>query len=169
MAAAPAAKRIRTSELEFQEIRRLRGRLPFITQSALAAVLKIAATEELPKVTNRHHIRKARDFLAKEETPFGALHQTISVGGGVQLEIQHPAAMLYYAVKSSPAFGALIERKLGTHPCSLATPWRLCLYTDEISPGNQLAHVHRRKAWGVYWSIAEFDEQLSAEDIIVCA
>ena len=58
-------------------------RLPFVSQSALAALLKIAKTEKLPDVTTRDGLRQARNDFVNVQTPFGRLHQVIDVGGGV--------------------------------------------------------------------------------------
>ena len=163
MALQPVPKRPRVDD-RLDGIRGLRARLPFVSQSALAELLKIAMQEELPKVSRRNDIRIARDQLVQQMAPYGTLHQKIDVGGGVSIEVQHPLAMLHYCVQRSDALSRLVERKLHDHPSTVAQPWRLCLYTDEVSPGNQLAHTHSRKAWGIYWSFAEMGEQISAED-----
>jgi len=53
---SPASKRSKLDELAS-----LRSRIPFISQSALSSILKIAATEGLPAITTRRGVREARD------------------------------------------------------------------------------------------------------------
>ena len=143
----------------------MKCKLPFISHTALASVLRIAKTEALPNVNHRIDTARARDHYVSLATPFGTLHQSIDLGGGISAEVQHPMAMLYTVVSKSEAFGALMARALARFPCSPATPWRLVIYTDEVSPGNQLAYAHERKTWAWYWSFMEFEQSLSSEDI----
>lgn len=145
----------------------LRGRLPYISQNALASILQIAEREALP-TAHRKDIREARDSVVHQQTPYGPIHRIIDVGSehnSVKLEIQHPAAMLYYACSTSPGFSNMVRRTFVKRPPTLVAPWTFVLYADEISPGNQLAHQNDRKVWGLYWSLLEFGSAtLSHED-----
>ena len=133
--------------------------------AAFGALLSIAKTEKLPDISGRNSVRDARDRYVSVKTPFGTLHQSLDLGGGISVEVQHPMAMLYVVVSKSEAFCALMVRALDRFPCSPATPWQLIIYTDEVSPGNQLAYAHERKTWAWYWSFMEFEQSLSSEDI----
>ena len=158
----PAAKRARAAELAS-----LKSRLPYISQSALGALLRIAKTDRLPDGSTRFGVMRARNKYVSVASPFGPLHQSIDLGGGISAEVQHPMAMLYTVVSKSDAFCVLMARALARFPCSPATPWKLIIYTDEVSPGNQLAYAHERKTWAWYWSFMEFEQSLSSEDIAV--
>jgi hypothetical protein len=136
-----------------------------MSQSALGALLHIAKQEHLPQVSTRKAIREARNKHVTMATPYGPVHQRIDLGGGVSAEVQHPMAMLYAVSASSPAFAVLLRRALSRFPCSPVSPWKLILYTDEVSPGNQLAYAHERKTWAWYWSFMEFEQSLSSEDV----
>ena len=57
----------------------------------------------------------------------------------------------------------MVASTLASHPSSPASKWSLVLYCDEVSPGNQLAYKHERKAWAIYWSFAEFGSHLCQE------
>ena len=148
-------------------IANLKSRLPYISQNALESILNIAAHEPLPS-GSRMDIRAARDHVAFQQTPYGRLHQVIELGSppdDIKLEVQHPAAMLYHACAISTSFAHLVRRAAAAKPPSVTSPWTLILYSDEISPGNQLSHQNDRKVWGVYWSILEFGSAaLSKED-----
>ncbi len=154
----PARKKSRLDELVS-----LRARLPFISQSALSAILKIATTEGLPKITTRRGVRQARDNFARITTPHGPLHTHIDVTDSVTIEVQNPFAVFWYACKTSASFSSLVAATLASHPSSPASQWSLVLYCDEVSPGNQLAYTHDRKAWAVYWSFGEFGSHLCQE------
>ena len=48
------------------------------------------------------------------------------------------------------------------HP-SHVKPWRLIVYNDEVTPGNQLAHTHPRKVQCIYFSFLELGPLLACE------
>ena len=83
----------------------LRSRLPYISQSALSQLLRLAAQEELPGTCQRLDVRQARDRTVATHTPYGALHQQVAVkdsdGNDLELEVQHPFAMFWHACASS--------------------------------------------------------------------
>ena len=157
--AAKRARRARTDELSW-----LKSRLPFITQSALSAFLTIAKTEKLPDFATRNSVRAARDTFVQRATPYGQLHTRLQVTDRVSIEIQNPFAMLHRICKHSASFSSLMSRTLAENPVSLLSQWHAVLYTDEVSPGNQLAYSHRRKTWAIYWSFVELGEALSQEE-----
>ena len=52
---------------------------------------------------------------------------------------------------------------------SPTTPLTLCLYADEVLPGNPLAVTTDRKLWCFYWTVLEFGSAaLSNEDMQTC-
>ena len=153
------------------KLQSLRSRLPYVSQSALSKILQLAAQEELPGSSSRKDVRRARDDSVKEWTPYGALHQTItlpaSISKSVELEVQNPFAMFWYSCAKSKCFSDLVSRTLASNLPTVDAPWRLVLYADEILPGNQLAYKNARKMWGMYWSILTWGSAvLSDEDQI---
>ena len=147
----------------------LRDRVPYVSQSALAAILKIAQSEPLP-TGRRNDIKDARDAVALSSTPYGRISQVITLrsatgGSDMSVELQHPFAMFYYCCSTSRALSALVTTCVERHPPTLSKPWNIIVYTDEISPGNQLGYQNHRKFWAIYWSILEWGpEVLSDED-----
>jgi hypothetical protein len=147
----------------------IRSRLPYISQSALSALLQLAANEPIPDASSRSDIRAARDMSVHRATPYGATHQTITVagiGGPVQLEVQHPLAMLYYCCTLSSSLSKFIGQLAAAIPPTIDRPWRLILYTDEVLPGNQLGYKSARKFWAVYWSIYEFGSSVVSDEVV---
>ena len=153
-----------------QRIAQLRAELPYVSQEALAAISVVAQRGNLP-ACSRKDIRIGRDADVSTDTPYGKLHTTIdapqvdSSEPPLKIEIQNPFAMLWYAVTVSAAFNSMIGAALQRIPCTFEHPWRLLIYNDEISPGNQLAFKNARKLQGIYWTILELGiAALSNED-----
>ena len=59
------------------------------------------------------------------------------------------------------SFARCIEHLFEVKPHTAADPWRVLLYSDEATPGNQLLPSNDRKIPAVYWSSLEFAERLS--------
>ena len=146
----------------------LRGRLPHISHVALAAVLREAKAAPLPDLSDRGHVREARDAMALQMTPYGPLCQTVELlgkdGNMVKIEIQHPFAMLFLCSKLRH-FSDLLQRTIANNRPSIGEPWALCIYSDEASPGNKLKADNRRKMQCMYWSFLDFGpNNLAKED-----
>eukprot|EP00971_Amphidinium_carterae_P262428 5205531-Amphidinium_carterae.1 len=149
-------------------LRALRYKLPHITQSALAAVLKVASECSLPTAASRATIRAARDVCATESTPYGPLHAafecTLTSGGTVKLECQHPMAMMYYLCCHSASYAMMVKRAHDQNPSGPTKPWNIIVYSDEITPGNQLASVNSRKLQAIYWSVLEYGMDVLSDE-----
>jgi hypothetical protein len=153
--------------LKLARLQSLRSRLPFISQSALAQVLKEAELAPLPKACRRADIRDARNAVAKIATPYGPVHQQVvfdGASGPISSEIQHPFAILYHSCLSSKPMSDLIRRLATAMPPSIHAPWSIIFYTDEVLPGNQLAYRSSRKMWAVYWSVLEFGSAVLSDE-----
>ena len=102
------------------------------------------------------------------------LHHTVQftrltvagIGGPVQLEVQHPLAMLYHCCTLSSSLSKFIGQLAAARPPNIYRPWRLILYTDEVLPGNQLGYKSARKFWAVYWSIYEFGSSVLSDEVV---
>ena len=163
---ADAAKRL----AKRQRIAQLRAELPYVSQEALSAISVEAQRGNL-LACSRKDIRIGRDADVSTDTPYGKLRTTIdapqvdSSEPPLKIEIQNPFAMLWYAVTVSAAFNSMIGAALQRTPCTFEHPWRLLIYNDESSPGNQLAFKNARKLQGIYWTILELGiAALSNED-----
>ena len=138
----------------------LKSRMPFVTGHALSSLLtSLTPADLLPGSAPgsvRNDIRAERDALVKTITPFGSLHQTIiatTKNGPLSIEVQHPMAILHYLSSRSSSLANLISRVAAATPPSHERPWHIVLYTDEVLPGNALAHKTQRKSWHWYWSV----------------
>ena len=107
------------------------------------------------------------------DTPYGQVHQTTSFPNSdtakapITIEYQHPLAMLYHACMHCACLSNLLGPLAASS--SPSKPLSICLYTDEVLPGNPLAVTTDRKLWCWYWSVLEFGSAaLSNEEIYIC-
>jgi len=153
MAANRDAKRAR--------LQSLMASLPYVSQSALGAILKVAQEEDgLPAIGSRQAVQAIQKESANINTPYGTVLQVIRVQGH-DVAFQHPAAFLHVACGVSPALSALVSkasRAVGPRPLSLV------LYCDEVTPGNQLAYKNKRRTWTIYWTVTEFEATAQSDE-----
>ena len=137
-----------------------RRKLPHMSASALAAVLKVVEDEGIPEVHNRKTLQEARDSVNDAPTPFGPIHREVqmhAVGGGLEaINLTNPFALIWTALKTSDAFSAFFASRLAKYPSSPECPWSLILYNDEVTPGNPLSTDNQRKLQAVYFSFMQF-------------
>jgi hypothetical protein len=57
-----------------------------------------------------------------------------------------------------------VERAGVATPSSVAAPWGIILYADEILPGSQLAYRAARRLWGLYWNVLQFDSAVHSDE-----
>lgn len=139
-----------------------------MTQSALAAIVTRLKHEPLDDAVDRKAVRHARNYVTRQDTPYGTLHQVVKVpaltGGSLDIEVQSPLAMFYVAAQESEQFAHLLSRTHEIRPCTPSEPWRLCVYADEVVPGNVLGYDNRRKVWAIYLSILDFGPGALADE-----
>ena len=75
----------------------------------------------------------------------------------------NPFALLHKAT-ALDGFAALMNRRLVEVPPSPEAPWRIVLYTDEVTPGNQLLMDNLRKMWVADWSFLELGPAALADE-----
>ena len=75
----------------------------------------------------------------------------------------NPFALLHKAT-ALDGFAALMDRRLVEVPPSPEAPWRIVLYTDEVTPGNQLLMDNLRKMWVAYLSFLELGPAALADE-----
>ena len=92
---APEAKRRRINEV--------RARLPHMSQTALAQICKSNKRGELPDITCRAEIRKARDAQALQNTLYGPILESFTIYDKDEtphvVEVANPVALLYAAAQ----------------------------------------------------------------------
>ena len=137
----------------------MRRGLPYMSASAMAALLKDVKESGVPELCGRKHIKASRvEAIQMAGGPFGPLIQSVEVigkaGKPMSVDIISPLAFLAHAFGQGGSFHDFFIARLKQHPCTLEFQWHFILYADEITPGNPLGEA-RRKIWVMYWSFRE--------------
>jgi hypothetical protein len=137
----------------------MRRGLPYMSASAMSALLKDVKEQGLPEMIGRKDITAARvEAIQKADAPFGSLVQSVQVmgrnGKPMAVDIISPLAFLAHAFQQPGGFHDLMARRLQECPCSLESQWDFLLYSDEVTPGNPLGEA-RRKLWVMYRSFKQ--------------
>ena len=147
MAAAAADKRRRVDKLK--------RAVPYVSASALEAILQNVRDEGLPERFDRKLQRELRNEVIEGDTIYGKSLCTVEVaavdGGTKSVSFIHPFAMLSMACKQSAPFAELLYDIVARHQ-----RLRLCVYSDEVTPCNAVSHHNFRKSQIIYWSFLEF-------------
>ena len=77
--------------------------------------------------------------------------------------VHSPGKLLQQICLDCPGFAHLMKVTAMQHPPSADRPWRICLYQDDLTPGNVLRPDNRRKSTAFYFSFMEFGSQLRNE------
>ena len=146
------------------------GRRQYVSVRGLAGVLKDIRDNGLPSAISRSAIKRARETEFSEYvTPYGAVIRSIQIGEddkGMPCTFWYTdtRACLYMFIAECGKLEAFFLARLRVHPCDAEHPWRIIIYNDEISPGNQLLRHNNRKTQTFYYSFMEFGaDALSSE------
>ena len=137
---------------KFARLESLRRKSPYVSQSALAGIIADIRDNGLPDNTSRASMQRATKFSLEQHDQYGPLLEKLqlpnSKGGSTTVYVTNVATYLA-ALYRSDSYRDLLLRAYALHPCSYQKPWGLCIYSDEIVPGNVLGPASR-KHWGVY-------------------
>ena len=161
--------------LKLRRLDAIRRRLPHATATAFSALVKeIATNPDIPLdiARNRDFIREARDNIANAHTHYGPILIEVPLIPASDdatepptMHIAHPHAMLWYATYNLHGWQQLFFDRLQRYPSTEAQPWKMILYSDEVTPGDPLGPISTRKVQCLYWSFLELGiAALSRED-----
>lgn len=145
---------------------------PHVSQSALAYSLQYVRDHGLPSASSRPTQLRARvSTVEAMGTRYGPIVVPVSlplVVDGNNIEEQvfmiNPLAMLWRTLHDCLPFADLFRHAANSH--SLARPWRLVIYFDEVSPSTDISGgVDGREMQCIYWTFAEFGNRLYSEDV----
>lgn len=128
----------------------LRRSVPYVSKSALEAILARVAEEGLPeRRTTKAMLAAVRAELA-HWCAYGELLMTSKVVDleGMEQDMLHVNfhSLLHGAYKQGGSFTELLNACHSRCPSSLERPWSLCVYTDECWPGNALSAKAQKKS-----------------------
>ncbi|CAE7342193.1 unnamed protein product [Symbiodinium sp. CCMP2592] len=74
----------------------------------------------------------------------------------VNLPVLNLPAFLWHLRNDLPQFATFFQKRMHVHPNGPDRAWTMTLYSDEISPGNQLKVSNSRKVHGFYVTFDQF-------------
>ena len=154
------------------------GRKHYVSQSGLEAILKELQRnpDAVEASSSRRSIKRARDKDVDVDTPYGNLLTDISVTLKVskpkekdrfeqkKLPMLNMKAFLWHICRNIPQMAAFFQRRMALFPMSPEAPWGMCLYTDEISPGNVLRPLNTRKVHAFYLTFSQLGPQARCQE-----
>ena len=167
MSSSKRQKTSRAADLDY--LNEFRRKVPYVSKSALAGILKEGKVNGFPVLDHRNAMTEAAEVQMSATTEYGPLLNTIDMpsaaeGHPIRLNILNPISLLCILLATSIGFSGLVERVYDAKPCSVDNPWRIALYSDEVTPGDAFSVHLSRKVQVVYWSFLEFGHFLSNEN-----
>ena len=159
-----------SKKAKLEQLLQFKAKLPSHSQSALQAFIEQAKEHGLPDLSSSNHQREAREHLLEQchGGQLGPLLQQTEVqttdGSSTTMFFIHLLVYLTSMYHLGGSFTQLMQQRHATHPSSPTKPWDLIIYCDEIIPGNVLGRAER-KAWAVYASFLNFQEELHNQDL----
>ena len=145
---------------KLRRLNEFRRTKPHCSASALQSILRDIKQHGLPDLIDRNAMREGRDLIVSSPTDYGPIIQQVPFtdcdGNAENVPVASPFASLWTAVVESKSFERFVYQCYQRKPPSPDNPWSIIMYTDEVTPGDVLAHVIARKFLAVYWSFLEF-------------
>eukprot|EP00959_Pyramimonas_sp_CCMP1952_P133943 2801472-Pyramimonas_sp.AAC.1 len=152
---------------KFRKLNAIRYSGPHVSASALANLCSLANQDELPTISRRGDVRRARDLELEGDTPYGPLlvnlRLQLSKGGESLIEVANPLPYLYRAGQCFH-YGRLLKRTFEQFPCSADRPWSLAIYSDEAKTGNKLKQDNKLSMQCCYAAFLEFGPAALAKE-----
>ena len=154
-----------------QKLERLedfRRGVPFVTCSALSAILGKVEKEGVPELHGRKNLKEAVQerlaSMAGDHGPVIKNLEAVKIGEGHwNFPVLNLPAMLQGLYKQEGYWHDYFANKHMHDPSSLQSPWKGIIYADEVHPGNMLASSGR-KIWCVYFSWLNLQQQGLSEE-----
>ena len=140
---------------KLRKLETLKRKVPHVTASALAAVLKEIEEQGAPGLNQRKHIRECTEKYIGQHVSHGPMLKSIRLtnkqGVVVPLLIVNFFTFFQALLAEATSFANMVSNMLQQHPGALD----LLVYADEVNPGNVLHPEQSRKLWMIYISIAQ--------------
>ena len=164
MAASSTGKKIQGANRVYIEAH---GR-SYVSQKGVIAVLKSIREHGMPKHVSRSTLKRTRERELDSDTAYGPLFATIEVeakqGGKKKIPVVAPLPLLANLVQAAP-FALFLDNLMSEKVPTVSKKWKICLYCDEVLPGNALKTTNDRKLVAFYWSFMEYGKFLYNEQL----
>ena len=108
---------------KLRKLETFRRSLPYVSASALSAILKELDREEPPELKGRKHLKEARDYITPQETVYGPLLVDVPVqmsnGSQKGIQIVNFLALLQLLYEQEGSFFNLVEPLANSHVISV--------------------------------------------------
>lgn len=153
-------------DAKLRRIHYLKRQLPHMSASAFSSLLKDVDEHGSVGLHNRKHIKEATLKELNRFQEYGPMFLEVALQGGeaYKATIVNIHTLLFTAFAQGGGFYNLLMETMAKHPPNPEAPYELCLYTDEVVPGNALSHDNKRKIWVVYGSLLQFGSQVLSQE-----
>ena len=137
-----------------EEVRERAVEERLISQSAAARLIYRSSGPSLRSV--RRKFRESVEWALAQTTPYGDVLKSIAIcidDRPWQLPYVCPYAWLFLACSMSQCFAQLL---VATQ--SQGLPGSICIYSDEVTPGNALRPDAGRQFLSIYWGVSQLPD-----------
>ena len=124
---------------KLQKLDDFKRKLPHVSASALAAILREVKEDGPPELGTRKQIKEATQQALSNDV-YGPMinfaEVTLVTGASQKICFVNPLTLLATAVGQGGAFSALLQESMQKHGCSFDAPFKLLLYAGEVVAGN---------------------------------
>lgn len=130
----------------------------YVSQSGLSEILKSIKKHGLPEAIDRRSIKRARDSEIPPSV-FTSIQAEMEKGQQKTFPAVNPVELLKYMCGQQGGFSEYFWQKHTEMPSAPHKPWRICVYCDEIVPGNVLRPRNQRskRVFGDHEGIVNFE------------
>ena len=145
---------------KLQRIEAFRRKVPHVSASALTGILKEVRDNGVPDGGSlRKTFQEAREAVVRADGMYGAILREVELppekpGPDLRLVYADPVALLAKACETCVPFWTFFESRHAANPSTMANPWDLIIYSDEVTAGNVLAPDGVRKSQVLYYSLS---------------
>lgn len=141
-------------------LERLRRGVPFVSKTALAAILEDCHESGVPEVRNTKAMMQAEEAVLESFNAYGPLiysRNAVKTDGTCEpILLVNLLSYLQGLFQQGGSYKELLLKTFREKPSTPEKPWRLALYADELTPDNPVGHIQRRKSWAIYTSFLDF-------------
>ena len=144
---------------KLRKLQQLRSEVPYVTKSALEGILTWVQKNGPVPLATAKHMREANRATLAAASAYGPvlLEQKVKMqdGSTMSMPFLNFHSFLHAAYKAGGALFDLLKE--------VTEPLGLCLYSDEVCPGNPLSGATPRKCWVVYCGLVQTKQHLQNE------
>lgn len=145
---------------KLRKLNEFRRKLPWMSAVALSSMVdEIKKGAPLPDLHQRKHVQEAT-AQPMPDTIYGPVLESIELlsktGQAKEFLVVNLITLLQNLYFQGGGYYTLIKDTMARCPSTCDSPWSLCIYADEVTPGQALGIHQGRKIWCIYVSVLNF-------------